>query len=91
MELRATALKAEWTVLLHEAEHGRTTGATVEPDQDGGVSRVVLGFEEEIVDLLGGVGDIDIAGEGTILVESTHLGERLDTVLLKGSQSDGSH
>jgi len=91
VELGAAALEAEGTVLLHEAEHGRATGATVEPDQDGGVSRVVLGFEEEIMDLLGGVGDIDIAREGTILVESTHLGERLDTVLLKGGQSDGSH
>lgn len=91
MELGGTALEAEGTVLLHEAKHGRAAGATVEPDQDGGVSRVVLGFEEEIVDLLGSVSDINVAGEGTILVEGTHLRERSDTVRLFGGQSDGSH
>uniref|UniRef100_A0A7S3HWM2 Uncharacterized protein n=1 Tax=Favella ehrenbergii TaxID=182087 RepID=A0A7S3HWM2_9SPIT len=76
VELVAARLDAEGTVLLHEAEHGRAAGATVEPDKHGGVLGVVLGLEEQVVDLLGRLSDVEIAREGTELVEGAHIGER---------------
>ena len=42
------------------------------------------------MDLLGCVGDLKIAREGTILVEGAHLGEGGHTVILRLGGGDGS-
>ena len=92
VELLATGLELEGTVLLHETKHGRAAGAAIEPDEDWGVLSVLLGLEEEVMDFLGGVDDVEVTGEGTVLVEFAHLGEFEDTVLFRLglNGSDGS-
>ena len=82
VELLGSGLNFVGSVLLHETEHGRATWATIEPDKNWGVLSVILSLEEEIVDLLGGVSDIEETREGTELIESGHLGEASDTVHL---------
>ena len=90
VELGAARLESEGTILLHEAEHGRAAGATVEPDKNWSVLGVALGLEEEVMDLLGGVGDVEVAREGTILVENAHLGKSGHTVVLGLGRGDSS-
>ena len=90
VECGATGGKLEGTVLLHETEHGGAAGATIEPDEDWSGLRVLLSLEEEIVDFLGGVGDVEVARESTILVEGAHLGEGGHTVVLGLGGGDSS-
>ena len=91
VELRAARLDPERAVLLHEAEHRGATWTTIEPDEERSVVGVVLGLEEQIMDFLRGVGDIKIAGESSILVEGSHLGQRVDAVRFVFGRDSGGH
>ena len=83
VEFVGTGCDLEGTVLLHETKHGGAAGATIEPDEDWGVLGIVLGLEEEVMDFLGGVSDIEVTREGSVLVECAHLGECVNTVLFR--------
>jgi len=76
------------TILLHEAEHGRASRATVEPDHDGVGLGVVERLGEDVMEFLGLSGR-EVAGVG-VTVEGRSLGEGSHEVFCGGSHSDGS-
>lgn len=67
------------TVFLGESEHGRASGTTVEPDDDGVVGGVVLGLDEHVVEGLVLV-DVKVAGVDGVGVEGGHVGHGEDSV-----------
>ena len=84
LEVVLTVIDHDWAELLHHAKHGRAAGATVEPDNDGVLLRVVHRRGEGVVERLG-VGDLEVATIGVGL-EGGGVGQVRHQVFLGRSQ-----
>mmetsp|Transcript_4413 Transcript_4413/g.6449 ORF Transcript_4413/g.6449 Transcript_4413/m.6449 type:complete len:440 (+) Transcript_4413:74-1393(+) len=48
-------------VFLQEGQHGGASGATIVPHDDGVAGRGVLTLQEQVMNLLGGLGEVDVS------------------------------